>query len=434
MRKPNRFLWLTVSIVLVLATLLGACGGGGGDGADVPPPGKTPKAADTPRPSDTPLPTNTPEPTATPLPTATPAPDPAFPMHTTHFSYGINADLYYRKDFGKTAEDVMPVVDDLGSEWVRIQVSWSDLEGAQGTYTWDNLDPVIEAIGKHNRKVLASIVRSPAWATADGGFGMPTDPNYLGDFLQAMATRYKDRIQAYEIWNEQNYAVENDGYVQGAGRYVELLKVAYARIKGADPYAMVLFGSLTPTGVNDPNIAIDDISYLKEAYEYNGGEVINFFDVLGAHVAGSANPPDTLWPDNPSNAEGWTTHPTHYFRHVENIRDVMVAYGDEQKQIWLTEFGWASIEGISTAAAAGYEYAAQNSALAQGDYLAWALDIGRTQYQPWMGAMFVWNLNYSTFNVAEDEKSAFSLVRPDWGTRPSYRAVQAYIAEHPTWP
>jgi len=397
---------------------------------------KTPEAAPaTPvpaaMPTDTPLPTPTATPTPTPVPT--PTPDPTFPMGTTHYSYGINADLYYREDFGVTAEDVMAYMDDLGVEWVRIQVTWADIEPEKGNYAWDSLDPVVDAVGGHNRKLLVSIVRSPEWATATGGHGMPADPNDLGDFVEALAARYQGRIQAYEIWNEQNYAVENDGYVEGAGRYVELLKVAYTRIKAVDFLAMVLFGPLTPTGVNDPTIAIDDISYLRQAYEYNAGEMRDFFDVLGAHVGGTHNPPDTLWPDKPGPFDQWVNHPTHYFRHVENIRAVMEEYGDGDKQLWLTEFGWASIEGIADSAAEGYGYAANISALVQGDYLAWALSMGRNKYQPWLGNMIIWNLNFSTFNVATDEKSAFSLLRPDWGTRPSYRAVKAHIEEHSEW-
>ena len=57
----------------------------------------------------------------------------------------------------------------------------------------------------------------------------------------------------------------------------------------ADPYAMVLFGPLTPTGVYDPNIALDDIAYLRQVYQYQDGIVKDYFDILGAHVAGSNN-------------------------------------------------------------------------------------------------------------------------------------------------
>ncbi len=428
-RKHLLWLVIVVSAVLVGLVFLVACGPQPDSGPEPVPTSAQPENTAVP-----PTVTPTPTPSPTPTPTPTPTPDPTFPMHTTHLSYGINADLYFREDFGVTAGEVMGYVDDLGVEWVRIQITWADIEPDKGQYSWGQLDDIVDAVGRHNRKLLVSIVRSPAWATTDGGHGMPADPNDLGDFLLAVATRYQNRIQGYEIWNEQNYAVENAGYVQGAGRYVELLKVAYLRVKEGDPLAMVLFGPLTPTGVNDPNIAIDDISYLRQAYEYNAGEVKGYFDVLAGHVGGTHNPPDTLWPENPGPFPNWVDHPTHYFRHLENIRAVMEAYGDADKQLWLTEFGWASLDGISTDAATGYEYAENNSAAAQADYLVWALHLIRENYQPWLGNAVIWNLNFSTFNVANDEKSAFSLLRPDWGTRPSYRAVQHYLTEYSNWP
>ncbi len=403
-----------LTAILLGLALLGGCGG----------PAGTPLPTSTPQPSATP--TVTPTPTMTPTPS--PTPDPTFPMGTTHFSFGLDLHLYYM-DYDR----VMGYAEDLGVEWVRQQVWWRDIEGAKGSYNWDELDNVVAAVGRHNRKLLVSIVRAPSWATVDGGYGMPADPNDLGDLLYAMATRYRGQIQAYEIWNEQNYAVENDGYVEGAGRYVELLKVAFTRIKEADPHAMVLFGPLTPTGVNDPNIAIDDLTYLQEAYAYQEGIVRQYFDVLAVHVAGSNNPPDTLWPDNPGPG-GWSDHSSHYFRHVELVRQVMEAAGDADKQVWITEFGWASIEGIAEAPAPGYEYAAENTAQQQSDYLVQALEMGRTQYQPWLGAMFIWNLNFAPITPPTDEKAAFGLLNAAWEPRPAYEAVRDYVQKYSEWP
>jgi len=419
MTHTKRF-FLVVS--LILPGLLAACGPATPAGPSLPPASLA---------AETPVPTNTPKPTPTPGPTLTPSPtpDPTFPMHTPYFSFGIDVDLFY-KDY----DEVLGYVDDLGIEWVRQQVWWEHIEGSKGYYVWDELDNVVEAVGQHHHKLLVSIVRSPGWATEDGNPGMPADPNDLGDFLYAMASRYRGRIQAYEIWNEQNYAVENAGYVQGPGRYVELLKVAYTRIKEADPLAIVLFGPLTPTGVNDPAIAIDDIAYLEAAYRYQDGVVRNYFDVLAAHVAGTLNPPETLWPDNPGPGPGWVDHPTHYFRHVENIRKVMEENGDGDKQIWITEFGWASIEGITEVPAPGYEYAGYNTAQDQADYLVRALEMGRTTYQPWMGAMFIWNLNFARTNPPDDQKSAFGLIDPAGNPRPAYHAVKDYVARYSRWP
>jgi len=413
----HRLTWITVlSAVLVVVVLVAACGDNGGP--PPPPPG-------TPTPTNTPLPTFTPTATLTPSPT----PDPTFPMKTAHFSFGVDVDLFY-KDY----DEVLGYVDDLGAEWVRQQVWWKDIEGAPGSYIWDEMDNVVAAVGRHHHKLMVSIVRSPGWATERGDEGMPADPNDLGNFLLQMATRYREQIQAYEIWNEQNYADENGGNVQDAGRYVELLKVAYTRIKEADPLAIVLFGPLTPTGSNDRSTAVDDILYLREVYEYNAGEVRDYFDVLAAHVAGTLNPPDTLWPDDPGPGPDWQDHPTHYFRHVENIRKIMENYGDDAKQIWLTEFGWASTEGITEVPLPNYEYATTNSAQQQADYVVQALERGRTMYQPWMGAMFIWNLNFARTNPATDQKSAFGLINAAGQPRPAYTAVKEYIARYSQWP
>jgi len=349
-------------------------------------------------------------------------------MHSPHFAFGVDVHLYYM-DY----EQVLSYVDKMGVEWVRQQVSWRDIEAAKGEYIWDELDNIVDSVGRHNRKLLLSIVRSPAWATADGGYGMPADPMDLGDFLAALTTRYQGRIQAYEIWNEQNYAVENDGLVEGAGRYVELLKVAYTAIKQVDPYAYLLFGPLTPTGTNNPEVAIPDVDYLQAAYEYNDGEVRNYFDVLAAHVSGTHNPPDTLWPDKPGPYDQWLDDPTFYFRHIEQVWAVMEAYGDGDKQIWVTEFGWASTQGISDKPAEGYEYAQNNTAQNQADYLVQALEMGRTIYQPWLGAMFIWNLNFAPITTPNDEKAAFGLLDATWEARLSFMAVKKYINRDSRW-
>lgn len=355
-----------------------------------------------------------PQPPVSPTPPL-PAPPPG---GSTGLGYGFCVHLT-----GANLAGTLDQVEQAGFGWIRQQVHWADIEPLKGTYNWGFLDQIVSEANARGLRVLFSVVWSPVWATSAGGHGMPADPRDFGDFLSAMASRYAGRNMAYEIWNEENYAVENDGYVAGPGRYVELLKEAYTRIKAADPGATVVCGALTPTGVSNPRIAIDDIVYLKQMLSYDGGVIRHYFDVLGAHVAGTLNPPDTLWPANPGPGPGWVDHPTHYFRHVENIRATMVAYGMADKPIWLTEFGWSATQNVTAKAAPGYEYGYYNSEQEQAEYLVRALEKGRTEYQPWMGAMFVWNLNFATVVAPTDEKAPFSLIRPDGSTRPAYTAL-----------
>jgi hypothetical protein len=106
----------------------------------------------------------------------------------------------------------------------------------------------------------------------------------------------------------------------------------------------------------------------------------------------------------------------------------MVENGDAGKQMWLTEFGWASTE----QPAPGFEYAAQNSEQEQADYIAKAFRMGRDNY-PWMGPMLLFQLNFGLPNVAPeptDERIAWGILRRDGTKRPAYFAVQQYAKEY----
>jgi hypothetical protein len=105
----------------------------------------------------------------------------------------------------------------------------------------------------------------------------------------------------------------------------------------------------------------------------------------------------------------------------------MVENGDAHKQMWLTEFGWMSMENPP----AGFEYAAQNTEQEQADYIGRAFRMGRDQYA-WMGPMLLFQLNFALPNVsieATDERIGWGILRRDGSKRPSFFAVQQYAKE-----
>ena len=341
-----------------------------------------------------------------------PATPPPFPRKSDGLGYGMNVQLFYAD-----RDKVLNLVSEAGFGYVKQQVVWYDIEGQPGQYNWSELDNVINSVSQHGLKITLSITKAPSWATSDGGHGMPTDPQSLGNFMKAIAARYQGKVYAYEIWNEQNTGGETNGNVN-AGRYVELLKAGFTGTKAGDPWAIVLFGGLTPTGVMDKSIAIDDVNFLEQVYQYNNGEVKNYFDVLGAHPGSNSNSPDQMWPNNPGNY-GWSNHPSFYFRRAAQLHDVMAKYGDGDKQIWLTEFGWTTAN-----QAPGYEYGKYITEALQAQYLVRAYQIAQTEW-PWMGVMNVWNLNFSTIVAPSDEKAPWSIIRQDWSHRPAYDALKA---------
>ncbi|MDQ6694198.1 MAG: cellulase family glycosylhydrolase [Chloroflexota bacterium] len=321
-------------------------------------------------------------------------------------------------------ERVANLVNDLNFTWMKQQVEWKGTETPKGTYFFDELDKIVGTAKAHGDNVMLSVVKAPDWATG-GASGYPKNPDDLMDFMRALATHYKGSVGAYEIWNEQNLSGETGDV--NPGRYVEILKAAYIGVKAGDPNAIVISGALAPTGVNDPkgqrspgaDAVMPDPLFLEEMYKYNDGEVRGYFDALGAHPYGFNNPPDTKWPDNPNKAtKDYSTHNSFYFRRIEDLRSVMEKYGDGVKQMWLTEYGWCSDYRPD-----GYGECKETTQDQQGQYIVGAIQRAK-QYYPWMGVMFLWNLNFSVFQPWYTGPSHFSILNGDWSARPAYFAIK----------
>jgi hypothetical protein len=309
-----------------------------------------------------------------------------------------------------------------GPAWIRQQVPWRDHMTRDGTIAWGELDPIINDAAAKNVKVLLSIAKSPDWATDNGGDGMPNRANFpkFAQFLRAIVERYRGKVQAIEVWNEQNYAVENGGRVAPAAFYVDLMGAAYDAIKAADPNVIVVSGSPTPTATNKIDVALDDVAYFREMFGIP--KFWDKMDVIGAHFAGTLQPPDAL-PGSGARPEGWNGNSEFFFRRIEDVRAAMEATGHGDRQIWITEMGWATQNNTP-----GYEYGNYNTMEMQAQYLKRAIERSRYDYAPWVGAVFIWNLNYAVtwgeIGNPLHEQAAFGILNPDWSPRPSYTAIQ----------
>jgi hypothetical protein len=371
----------------------------------------------------------------------TPAMAPAATSDLAHLHIGDAGEGYgfniWGLDFDPTFRArVAADVKDAGFGWVRQQVIWAAMESQPGNFGTDftaQMDLFIADTSAKGLKILLSVARSPDWAGANGG--LPKQTGDFTTFMTFLTQRYKGKVQAYEIWNEPNYAYETGGHV-AVGDYLPVLKAGYQTVKANDPAALVLFAGLTPTGVNDPSVAISDVEYLRQMYALNGGEVRQYYDALGAHAGSTCNPPDNSYPDNPATnpcgtdpdgGRSYTKDNSFYFKRIVQLRGVMEQNGEGAKPMWLTEFGWDS----TPSPPPGYGFARYNSEAQQAAYLTRALDLGRSY--PWMGAMFVWNLNFAPIAPA-DEKAGWGVLRSDWSPRPAYGALAAMQKVNPPAP
>lgn len=393
-------------------------------GAAQPAPGQLPTA-----PALEPLPTASAPVVANPLPTVAPPRDGPgglpYPLTLTRLNFGVVGHLYYtdRTTALRKAREV-------GFTWFRQQIHWRDIEDRSGAYLWGELDNIVADVNAAGMLLMINITRSPSWYTANGSDGLPQDPATLARFAGALAQRYSGRVHAILIWNEQNLAYENGGSIGPAdpGHFVEIMAASYNAIKAADPRIIVVAGAPASTATNNPGIAMDTLSYLRAMYAYNDGMIRDYFDVQALHPGGSANPPDTLYPERPSSAQGWTDDPSFYFRHVENQRKVMEEAGLGDHQVWITEYGWATPNNTP-----GYEFGNQISYELQRDYIVGAVWYTFNNY-PWVSNMFLWNLNFTVLQRESGrdpnhEQGSFSIVNADWSPRPAFWGLQEAIAQ-----
>ncbi len=374
----------------------------------------TTAAADSPAATATTAPpTDTPRP-----PTATPAPE---ALNT--FAYGLQAHM-----IGVGHDDTVKAIKDLGFGWLKQQIEWKKFEQAKGQYDWAEIDRAVDTCNKNGIYLLLSVVKAPDWARGPNPDtsveGPPTDPEDFADFMGAMAARYKGRVQAYEIWNEQNLHYEWGNEQIDAARYVQLLAAAYRAIKAADPQALVISGALTPAGtVPGPDgrlLAAEDVTYLRQMYQAG---LKNYCDAVGVHPSGYNIPPDEDWQtyqDPTAKFRGlWDTpHYSWSFKGVmENYRQVMAENGDGNKRLWVTEFGWAS----EPEPPPGREYAADNTLQEQADWTVKAFQMGKSW--GWVGPMFLWNLNFRQILPAS-EQAMWSIIEYDGTPLPVYLALR----------
>jgi len=331
--------------------------------------------------------------------------------------YGIQAHAL------DATEYTMSLVNDLGMGWIKQQVRWEHVERSVGSYNWGDPDRIANAAEQAGLQVLFSVVAAPSWARpGKTGSGPPDDAQDLANFMAAMAARYRGRVSAYEIWNEQNLQREWDGVPLSATDYVALLAAAYPAIKAADPDAIVVSGAMAPTGINDGIVAIDDRVYLQAMYEAGLSAVC---DAVGSHPYGFANPPEVYYTGGDYDpSRGWDEHPSFFFRNtLEDYYATMSAYGDGGKRVWATEFGWPTVDGMGVPPNPGYGYAADIDETQQADYIAgayrWAAGWGHA------GTLILWNLNMWPIVGAENEMAKFSILRGDWYPRPAYTALKA---------
>jgi len=301
---------------------------------------------------------------------------------------------------GPELSNVAPVRT-LGTHWVRMFVTWPDIEPSRGVYSSSWLTTYEQELSAlpAGTSVLLDVVDSPQWETGSSDEHMPpADPQDYAAFVGFLAQHFGSRVNAYEIWNEEDASRWWTGGPD-AGAYTELLKAAYPAIKSADPAATVLIGGLTG----------NDYEFLEQIYAAGGK---GYFDAVGVHTDTACN---KLSPYEFLRGTDSRLVPDSFLAYRE-VHAVMVANGDE-KPIWMTELSWRTTNAECAEGAWAGQTAAGVSEATQATFLSQAYHC--LAQDPYIKVGF-W------FPLVDEGTATSGLVRADGSDKPSFAAMKAY--------
>ena len=125
----------------------------------------------------------------------------------------------------------------LGIRWIRWAPNWRGVEKQRWQFNWACADSYIDKLEQLGFKVQFQFSTSPRWShpKQPDGRTPPDDLTDWANWLRAVATRYRGRFEAVEIWNESF-----SNFLGTADQYCAVLKTAYETLKDVDSNIQVL--------------------------------------------------------------------------------------------------------------------------------------------------------------------------------------------------
>jgi hypothetical protein len=237
---------------------------------------------------------------------------------------------------------------EAGIPWVRERITWRDTETASGTYNWLGYDKGINALYLEGLYVSQVFHDTPAWSrTSTTTLSTTDDLRSLYTWIKKTQQHYANKIHAWEIWNEPEYATQTD-WSDLAERYAALQKAGYWGVKDADSTVKVLMSSMS---------TYPGISKKTDAFSYHAfqSKLTDYMDAFNFHMYNT---------------------PEDYNTALTSFNSRLTQSGGAIRPPWLTETGIFITPTVGTGTTELDKTAAQTQARYVGPAIARALAAG----------------------------------------------------------
>jgi hypothetical protein len=245
----------------------------------------------------------------------------------------------------------------LGVHWIRSTIPWTNIQPEQhGAYNWKGVDTLAATLRLPQYRgqfaLIVTFESPPPWAEAKGQVAhvaCPAQPPFdLGSYATAaaaLAAHMKGTASVFEVENSPNIARRSPAHADPFAvwptpnpcAYAKLMTLTTAAVHRAQPGSTVLVGGIGGTqDIPHQRLAADEFLYgLYLNHAQFDGVSFHPYSTPDLPCAPSASvcayDPHTEGNDPYGMHNGWDR--------MLNARRVMVAFGDADKKIWITEFG-----------------------------------------------------------------------------------------------
>jgi Glycosyl hydrolases family 39 len=213
--------------------------------------------------------------------------------------------------YSRSDEDYA-LLNKLGAKYTRIPFYWGQIQPDPDTWKFEELDAFLDAAEKHNVKVVGVLgfdndrVEQAAEEVKRLCSVAPEDMPLFLEFVRRTVDHYKDRVYAWEIWNEPDLHLFWTGTMD---EFYPLARSAAATIREVHPEARILGTAMTS---------------LLGARSAAGIE--------GLHATGAL-----AQVDHPS-MHTYVSDPRAYYNEFLRVKNAAAKYG-HPGPIWITEVG-----------------------------------------------------------------------------------------------
>lgn len=211
-----------------------------------------------------------------------------------------------------SSDEEYAILRKLGVRLIRIPFYWTQIQPDKETWDFSTCDQFMAAADKHGMKVLAVLAfdNNAVEKSADGAarnvYLAPEDLPLFAEFIARTVERYKDRVYAWEIWNEPDIPQFWGGTTE---EFYPVARTAADAVRAAAPDARLLGTAMTS---------------MLGLYSAPGIE--------GLHASGALRQVD-----HPA-MHTYVSDPRAYYNEFRRVQNAAAKHG-HPGPVWITELG-----------------------------------------------------------------------------------------------